>query len=110
MRPRAARALTSEPMPDHVPAPLRVKFNSLYQDVEIRTAINDCNLLKVVEPPPHLISVHPSPIEVLISEDNRTLREIWIYRALLLGICCLTALDNSDVIDAGIGSQIVHFT
>lgn len=36
-------------------------------------------------------------------------QELLIYRALLLGMMCSMALDYSVVVEADIGSQIVHF-
>lgn len=48
------------------------------------------------------------PISFLIKQAD-TMTELLIYRVVLLAMSCFTALDNSLVIESGIGSQIVPF-
>jgi len=44
-----------------------------------------------------------------IMKQEDPMHELLIYRTVLLAIICLTALDNSAIIESGIGNQIVPF-
>ncbi|KAK6844073.1 hypothetical protein PG987_004933 [Apiospora arundinis] len=41
--------------------------------------------------------------------DSRGIRDLLIYRSLLFAYICLTTLDNSDILESGIGNNIVPF-
>jgi hypothetical protein len=53
------------------------------------------------------------PIDIMSKENVPEIKdegsELLVYRAVLLSTLCLTALDNSDILDQGIGSQVVPF-
>lgn len=49
-----------------------------------------------------------SPIEVMKAQKVPD-RELLIYKAIMLATSCLTALDNSDIFERGIGRNVVPF-
>jgi hypothetical protein len=48
------------------------------------------------------------PIELMMEQQD-PLRELLIYRAVLAAVYYLTVLDNSDILELGIGKQVVPF-
>jgi hypothetical protein len=48
------------------------------------------------------------PIDFMMKQQN-PMQELLIYRAVLVALHCLIVLDNSDILESGIGKQIVPF-
>jgi len=59
-------------------------------------------------PSPMSIANSQSPIDLMKAQGDPML-ELLIYRSILVAIHSLTSLDNSDILDSGIGDQIVPF-
>ncbi|KAH7400500.1 hypothetical protein BKA64DRAFT_671972 [Cadophora sp. MPI-SDFR-AT-0126] len=55
----------------------------------------------------HIDMSIPGPIELLQRQED-SIRQLLIYRAILLGVLCLTAIDNSEFFDDGIACQIIR--
>jgi hypothetical protein len=49
-----------------------------------------------------------TPIDFMTDQDDPE-NELFIYRAILVSVHCLIVIDNSDILESGIGNQVVPF-
>ena len=52
---------------------------------------------------------YATPVEFILKTSPDPTRQLIIYRTVLLSLLLITAMDNSDIIDTGIGDKIVPF-